>query len=157
MYGDLDGVSALLPSIGEYSSTSTPTEAQVYTWLDEASALINGALAGAGYSITVAGDALILPVLSGMTQLYAAANVLQARGLDSTSGGDENKSELMFRRFYAQLKLFGGGNLDLLGVTVLASVASANSRRMRTRQTRRIDGYSATYEGSATAYEYPSE
>lgn len=155
MYGDLDGVMALVPSVGEIGATTTPNDTQVESWLAEATVLENGALASAGYSTTVAVGADILPWLDAMANLYAAANVLQARGLDTLSGGDENRSEQMFRRFYAQLKLFAGGNLEALGVTI--AVTAPRNRRFRTKQTRRIDGYSATYEGSAMPYAYPSE
>lgn len=155
MYGELDGVSALVPAVGFFDESTTPTDDQVTAWLTEATAFINGALASAGYSTTVAADAAILPVLTGLAQLYAAANVKQARGLDSTNGENENQSEGMFKRFYAGLKMLSGGNLEAMGATLLST--APRNRRMRTRQIRRIDGYSATYEGSAVPYDYPSE
>lgn len=156
MYGSLGGVTAIVPAVGVFSISSIPTDAQVTAWLTEASVQVDSALASAGYSTPVDVTAAITPALQAMTQLYAAANVLQARGLDSVSGGTENRSDDMFKRFYAQLKMLSGDNLELLGVTVQAS-PSPRRRRIRTIQTRRIDGYSATYEGSTVPYAYPSE
>lgn len=155
MIGTLAGVEALVPTVGTLGDDSTPTGAQVETWLNEASVLVNGALVGAGYSTVVAGDAAIYPALQAMTQLYAGAYVLRARGLDTLSGGDEAKSEQWMRDFYKRLAWLSSGNLEELGVTVLTT--TPRRRRLRTTQIRRIDGYSATYEGSTVAYEHPSE
>lgn len=156
MYGSLEGVSALVPSVGVFDAITTPSDAQVSVWLQEASTLIDSTLATVGYNTTVASTAAIAPVLSAMAQLYAAATVLQARGLDSVTGENENKSEKMFKRFYGQLHLLSDSHLEELGVTVKIT-SRARRRRLRTVQTRRIDGYSATYEGRARTYLYPSD
>lgn len=155
MIGTVAGVSALVPGVGVIGPTSLPSNAQVESWLTEATVLVQGALAGAGYVIDVDEDAIIYPALSAMTQLYAAATLKAAQGIDTNSGADENSSEKMFARFYKWLSLLKGGNLEMLGVSV--STTPTRSRRIRTTQVRRVDGYSATYEGSATQYSYPSE
>lgn len=154
MYGTAAGVEARVPALGEFGVSSTPTEAQVESWLTEASALIDGALASAGYATEVGSGAAIYPLLSGLANLYAAATALEARGIDTVSGAEGARSDEMFARFWAQLKALGAGNLEAMGATV---TTTTRRRRLRTTQLRRIDGYSGTYEGAATEYSYPSE
>ena len=155
MYGSVEGVNSLVPGVGIIDAVSVPSYDEVEGWLTEATVMIDGALAGAGYNITVDDSAFIYPALSAMTQLYAAATLLQAQGIDVNSGMEEARSEKMFDRFYKWLSLLGGGNLEALGVTV--SLVPPRRRRFRSTQIRRIDGYSAVYEGSAIEYSYPSE
>lgn len=155
MYGDVEGVAALVPGVGAITEDSVPNESQVETWLSEASVMVDGVLAGAGYVIGISDAAAIYPALSAMTQLYAAATLLQAQAIDVGSGQEENRSEAMFRRFYAWLKMLSGGNLEALGVTV--SLVPPRRKRFRSTQIRRVDGYSGTYEGGVTEYSYTSE
>lgn len=155
MYGDVSGVNALIPGVGTIDQASVPTDTEVEGWLAEASAMVDSALAGAGYSIGIDTSAAIYPVLEAMTQLYAAATVLQAQGIDTNSGAEENRSEKMFARFYKWLGLINGSYLEALGVPIAAT--PPRSRRRRTTQLRRVDGYSGTYEGSTMQYSYASE
>jgi hypothetical protein len=153
MYGSTAGVEARVPALGAFGATSAPTATQVESWLTEASALIDGALASAGYATGVGTGAAIYPLLSGLANLYAAATALEARGIDTVSGAETTRSDEMFARFWAQLKALGAGDLKALGATT----ATVTRRRLRTTQLRRIDGYSGAYEGAATQYSYPSE
>jgi len=155
MYGSTGGVNALVPTIGDLGAESTPTDTQVESWLEEATAMINIVLSDAGYSTDIDDSAALLPALDAMAQLYAAANVKLSRALDSNSGENENQSEGMFKRFNTWLKSLAGANLEILGLTL--QTTTTRHRGFRTRQMRRVDGYSAVYEGSATPYDYPSE
>lgn len=155
MRGTVAGVSARVPGIGTIDAASTPTEAQVETWLDEGASMIDGSLAQAGYNTDVASSAALYSKLAGMEELYAAATLLESQGIDTVGGGTEGRSGDMFKRFYAELKWLTAADLTALGGVLVVVVTPR--RGLRTRQTRRVDGYSGTYEGSATQYSYPSE
>ena len=141
MYGNVAGVQALVPAAGSFGGSSTPTEAQVVIWLEQASARIDRALATAGYATPVASSATAHAELSGLANLYSAAYVLSARGLDSANGEAENRSDVYLKRFDDELKNLGESNLTALGISS-ASTTTHSRRRVRTLQLRRIDGYS---------------
>jgi hypothetical protein len=141
-YGSLSGVSALVPVAGTLGTTSTPTSAQVTEWLVQASARIDRALSSAGYSIPVASTATVASELAALANLYGAAHVIMARGLDSANGEAENRSDVMLERFNAELTSIASSDLSSLGVSSVATTGvNAGRRRIRTLQLRRIDGY----------------
>ena len=135
------GVQALVPAAGSFGGSSTPTEAQVVVWLQQASARIDRALATAGYTTPALETATAYAELSGLANLYSAAYVLAARGLDSANGEAENRSDVWLKRFDDELSSLAESNLTTLGVST-ASTMTGGRRRIRTLQTRRIDGYS---------------
>jgi len=141
-YGSVSGVSALVPVAGTLGSSSTPTSAQVTEWLTQASARIDRALATAGYSIPVASTATAYAELTALANLYGAAFVLMARGLDSATGEAENRSDALMRQFSDGLTSIAGSDLSALGVSASATTGvNAGRRRVRTLQLRRVDGY----------------
>ena len=141
-YGSLSGVSALVPVAAPLSTTSTPTSAQVTEWLAQGSARIDRALSSAGYSIPVASTATVHAELTALANLYAAAHVLIARGLDSANGEAENRSDAYIERFTSELTALASSDLSALGVSAAPTTGvNAGRRRIRTLQLRRIDGY----------------
>ena len=141
-YGSLSGVSALVPVAAPLSATSTPTSAQVTEWLVQGSARIDRALSSAGYSIPVASTATVHAELTALANLYAAAHVLIARGLDSANGEAENRSDAYIERFSSELSALASSDLSALGVSAAPTTGvNAGRRRIRTLQLRRIDGY----------------
>ncbi len=141
-YGSLSGVSALVPVAGTLGATSTPTSAQVTEWLAQGSARIDRALSSAGYSIPVASTATVHAELTALANLYAAAHVLIARGLDSANGEAENRSDAYIERFTSELSALASSDLSALGVSAAPTTGvNAGRRRIRTLQLRRIDGY----------------
>ena len=141
-YGSLSGVSALVPVAAPLSATSTPTSAQVTEWLAQGSARIDRALSSAGYSIPVASTATVHAELTALANLYAAAHVLIARGLDSANGESENRSDAYIERFTSELSALASSDLSALGVSAAPTTGvNAGRRRIRTLQLRRIDGY----------------
>ena len=141
-YGSLSGVSALVPVAGTLGATSTPTSAQVTDWLAQGSARIDRALSSAGYSIPVASTATVHAELTALANLYAAAHVLIARGLDSANGEAENRSDAYIERFTSELSALASSDLSALGVSAAPTTGvNAGRRRIRTLQLRRIDGY----------------
>ena len=140
MYGTISGVSALVPAAGALTSTSTPADAQVLEWLKQASARIDRTLASSGYSTPVASTATAYAELSALANLYGAAYVLIARGLDSANGEAENRSDVWLERFNEELKELSTSDLSSLGVTQITPTQPAR-RRLRTLQWRRVDGY----------------
>lgn len=141
-YGSVSGVSALVPVAGTLGSSSIPTSAQVTEWLTQASARIDRALASAGYSIPVASTATAYAELTALANLYGAAFVLMARGLDSATGEAENRSDALMRQFSDGLTSIASSDLSALGVSASATTGvNAGRRRVRTLQLRRVDGY----------------
>ena len=141
-YGSLSGVSALVPVAAPLSATSTPTSAQVTEWLAQGSARIDRALSSAGYSIPVDSTATVHAELTALANLYAAAHVLIARGLDSANGEAENRSDAYIERFTSELSALASSDLSALGASAASTTGvNAGRRRIRTLQLRRIDGY----------------
>ncbi len=141
-YGSVSGVSALVPTAGTLGTSSTPTSAQVQEWLAQGSARIDRVLSGAGYSVPVDSAATVYAELEGLANLYGAAFVLSARGLDSANGEAENRSDTWLQRFDDTLKALAGTDLSALGVSSSTSTGvNAGRRRVRTLQLRRVDGF----------------
>jgi len=141
-YGSVSGVSALIPVVGTLGTSSTPTSAQVTEWLAQGSARIDRALSSAGYSVPVATSAAVFAELTALANLYGAAHVLSARGLDSANGEAENRSDAWLARFNAELTSLAASDLSALGVPSAPTTGvNAGRRRIRTLQLRRVDGY----------------
>ncbi len=148
MYGSIDGIMALAPAVGVIDNDSTPNTGQVEDWLTEGAALINGALAGAGYTVPVVRTAGGYPFLRALENLYATAYTLRARGLDVVQGQQESRSELYLKDFHNRLKLLAGSDLTAMGLTLRTSPSAATRRGVRSLQLRRVDGYSGKYGGT---------
>ena len=141
-YGSVSGVSALVPAAAPLGTSSTPTSAQTQEWLAQGSARIDRALSSAGYSVPVDSDATVYAELEGLANLYGAAHVLTARGLDSANGEAENRADVWLQRFNDTLKELAASDLSALGVSAATTTGvNAGRRRVRTLQLRRIDGF----------------
>ena len=141
-YGSVTGVSALVPAAGTLGTSSTPTSAQTQEWLAQGSARIDRALSSAGYSVPVDSDATVYAELTALANLYGAAHVLTARGLDSANGEAENRSDVWLARFNAELTSLAASDLSALGVSSAPTTGvNAGRRRVRTLQLRRVDGF----------------
>ena len=141
-YGSVSGVSALVPAAGTLGTSSTPTSAQTQEWLAQGSARIDRALSSAGYSVPVDSDATVYAELTALANLYGAAHVLTARGLDSANGEAENRADVWLQRFNDTLKELAASDLSALGVSAATTTGvNAGRRRVRTLQLRRIDGF----------------
>lgn len=155
-YGSETGVEALVPAAGAIDASSIPTTTQLATWLDEGAARIDRVLSSAGYSVPVSASADVYEELRALNNLYAGAYVLRARGLDRMQGTEENRSDVWLAEFRTILNDLAMSNL-VAGGASLASPVTTGRRRIRSVQTRRIDGYSATSETAVSAYDYPSD
>lgn len=162
-YGSAEGANALVPT---WNGSTNPTIVQVDTWLAEAHAKINRAVASAGYVAPVAPSTVALyPELTGLENLYAGAYILRSIAVDVASGETEDRSEVWLKDFYGQLKDLAASNLSLLGATLLPSSTVGRRRRIRTLQMRKVDGYSrgsvgetwAVQQGEYTGASAPSE
>lgn len=141
-YGSVLGVSALVPAAGTLGTSSTPTSAQLTEWLAQGSARIDRALSSAGYSVPVDTAATVYAELTALANLYGAAHVLTARGLDSANGEAENRADVWMQRFDDTLKALAGSDLSALGVSSSTTTGvNAGRRRVRTLQLRRVDGF----------------
>lgn len=156
-YGSVAGVEGLVPEVGTLSSSTTPTTAEVTTWLGQGYAMINRAITNAGYTAPIASSAALYDELVGLENLYAAAYTLRARGIDAPSGETESRSETWLKDFYARLKDIARSNLSVMGATLLPSTTQHRRRRIRTLQMRKVDGFtrrqqSADYEAHGAEY-----
>ena len=144
-YGTTAGVQALLPVLGTLGTSTTPTIGEVMGWQNEASAIIDRHVTGAGFAVPVAAATVLHYELSSLANLYVAAQCAMARSIDSLTGSGEERAETWLSRFYAQLKEIAQSDLSLLGGTVIPTPTTPGSgrRRIRTLQIRRVDGYSA--------------
>lgn len=159
-YGSAGGVQALVPGVGTLSASTTPTADQVTQWLAEGYAVINRAVASAGYVVPVENTAAVYAELTALNNLYAAAYVKRALGIDLATGASAtDSSEQWLRQFDSQLKSLSASNLAALGATVAAATGSASQRRrrVRTMQLRRVDGFSGAHEGAVAEYDHTSE
>jgi hypothetical protein len=166
MYGDVEGVQALLPNT-TIDDESKPSESEVEGWLTESYAIINRYIGNAGYVAPVveATAPQAYSEVTALNNLYAAAYVLRAQAIDTASGEGEERSEVWLADFWARLKDLAASNLSLLGISVIPVSTSSRPRRIRTLQGRRIDGYSRgntgerweVVQGEYTGYTTPAE
>lgn len=156
-YGSQEGVLAIVPAVGLIDESTTPNSGQVGEWLDEGHALINQALANAGYTIPAPRSAALFPSLRALNNLYGAAYALRARGLDVVEGREESRSETYLADFRQRLTELTGQDLTAMGLTLRTTTTAPKRRLVRSLQTRRVDGYSGAYGGLTRQYEYPSE
>jgi hypothetical protein len=154
-YGTVAGANALVPA-QTISTLTTPSTAQVTTWCAEADAIINRTIASAGYSVPVGSAATLYTELVGLSNLYGAAYILRAVGIDSAGGEEEERSEIWLRDFHARLAAVASANLAALGATAQTGVTNRR-RRIRSMQLRRVDGYSGAHEELTTLPTYTSE
>lgn len=142
-YGSTDGVSALIPAVGQLGMSSLPTLAQVQAWLSEGNSVINRTLAGRGYAVPVAATALAYGELTSLANLYAAAHAVMARGLDTVQGTEENRAQVWLDMFYSRLAALADAGLSDVPVT---TVTPTGGRRLRFTQMKRVDGYSRVFD-----------
>ena len=154
-YGSETGVEALVPAAGAIGVSSLPTTAQLADWIDEGAGRIDRILISAGYSAPVVTGTLLYPELRALNNLYAAAYLLRARGLDTIQGTEQNKTQQWLAEFDRTLNNLAHSNLVAMGATLLV-LTSIRRVRVRSLQTRRIDGYSAAVEDAISIYDYPS-
>lgn len=153
-YGSEVGVEALVPAAGLIDGSSTPTSTQLTAWMEEGAARIDRVLASAGYSVPVLSAADVYEELRALNNLYAGAYVLRARGLDTTQGTEQNKASMWLAEFRNTLTELASSNLAAGGATL--ATPTTGRRRIRSVQTRRIDGYSGQSETAESAYDYPN-
>lgn len=117
VWAQLSDVSARLPWLSPIDTTSSPTAAQVESWIDDAEALLRNELRGAGLGATYAGDAVA--ELRTVVLWYVEAQVRQARdatgleepnddGFDQLARWDRWIEDLRRHPERAALRLEGG-------------------------------------------------
>ncbi len=150
-YGTDNGIRAIVPAAApvDFDYSTTPTNDQVDRWLAQGYSEINRYLSNAGYAVPADAAANVYDSLTALNELYAAAYVLRAKGLNVVDGGDEDYSENMLKEFYMRLKELAAQDLTLLGLILRTSTTALKRRRFRTQQLRRVDGYSAWATGEA--------
>lgn len=130
--------------MGRLSASSTPVNTTAVTsWLDEGASVINRTLAGAGYTVPVLGTAACYDELAGLNNLYAAAMAARARGLDTVTGSNEDRSSVWLTEFFDRLTVLSTSTLADVPVTTTATTTRG---RFRMTQIKRVDGYSASHD-----------
>lgn len=143
-YGTAAGVSALLPAMGTLTASSKPINtAHVTAWLAEGASVIDRVLSGAGYTVPVTSGATVYAELGGLNNLYAAAMAARARGLDTVTGSNEDRSATWLKEFFERLVSLTSTPLTDVPVTTTATTTRG---RFRMTQLKRVDGYSAPYD-----------
>jgi hypothetical protein len=106
-YGSLAGVAAYTAHAanesGTFDSSTTPTAAQVEAFLDRRSALLNGWLTQAGYSIPATNATAVL-ILTMYANLGAACDVELTQRAAGYDEGDQNRRENKFCAEFMQAK-----------------------------------------------------
>lgn len=155
-YGSEEGVEALLPTHGNIGASSVPTATQLTSWLAQGYSIINRKLGAAGYAVPITAS-LLTDELAALNNLFAAGQLVQALGLDTLQGLQEERSTTFLTQFWAWLNDLVGSDLIALGVLSITPPAtdSLRWRRIRTTQMRKTDGYSGASETVYDQYEYP--
>lgn len=146
VYGDHIGVGALVPAAAINEGGSVPQSEHVEEWLSQATSIINRTLANAGFAVPISDDAQVRPELNQLSNLFAGAYVIRARGLDTVQGVDEDRSVVWLDEFYERLNELAASDLTAMGVNrTNETVADLGFPRpgIRSRSMKRADGYSA--------------
>jgi hypothetical protein len=118
-YGSVAGVAAYVPYMtdtGEFTTQTTPTEAQVEAFLEQQSAKLNGWLLQAGHGTPVTNAQAVL-ILSNYANLGAAGLVELTNRSAGYDADDQNRRENKFLREFEQAKAdILGGLFGALGV-----------------------------------------
>jgi len=120
-YGSASGVAANVPNLvgeeGTFTKTTIPTDTQVERWLAAGYALINGDLAGRGYSTPVPATATVYSLVVDLEELYAAARAESAR-MSARIGPDERtRGQMLMQQFKDGLKALLAMDLSRAGLT----------------------------------------
>ena len=130
--------------MGTLTASSKPINTgHVTAWLDEGASVINRTLAGAGYTVPVLNTATVYDELAGLNNLYAAAMAARARGLDTVTGSNEDRSSVWLTEFFDRLTVL---STSTLADVPLATTTTTTRGRFRMTQIKRVDGYSAPYD-----------
>jgi hypothetical protein len=148
MYGSAAGVEALLPSIPTLTTLTTPKLEEVTTWLTEGAARIDRVLASRGWSVPVDAVASVYPELTSLNNLYGGAMVLRSLGIQQVSGTEETRDVTWLKEFNESLTEISKVSPTSVGAEAIPSTTTSTRRASRSRQLRRIDGYSSWAEGS---------
>jgi hypothetical protein len=146
-YGSENGVEGInAHMVGGYTASTTPSSAQIATFLAQGAATLDAAIARAGYTTPVAATVACYPVVVRLNDLYAAACAEQAVNISTAGPGEETRSEKLWKQYRAELADFLAGDLALAGLFRTASTASPR-RRVRSLPLRHYDGYAVNSDG----------
>jgi len=122
-YGDVTGVAAYvkrLASGGTFTTSTTPTLAEVEAFLDQCSDVLNGWLARAGYVIPVTQPAAA-GVLARYANIGAAGHVELSQRAGGYDANDENRRENKFLDMFMMAEDYiTSGALAALGAAVVS-------------------------------------
>lgn len=150
-YGTEAGVEAINAHfIGGYTTSTTPSAAQVAGFLADGYAALNLRLAYAGYSVPVLSSASVYGVLTRLNNLYAAACAEEAQNI-SASLEPEARSAMLWARYQNELDALLSGDLTLVGAA--RNTAAPARRRIRSLPLRRYDGYALAADDDSASSE----
>ena len=147
-YGSEQGVEGInAHMVGGYTATTTPTSTQVATFLTQGAAMLDAAIAKAGYTTPVAATVACYQIIVRLNDLYAAASAEQSVNISTAGPGEETRSEKLWKQYRAELTDFLAGDLTLAGLSRTASTASPR-KRIRSLPLRHFDGYAVNSDGT---------
>lgn len=119
----------LITGASNFSTTSTPTLAQVNKWLTSGCGIINSRLQMKGYSIPTDTTLAVYDELAQLNTLYACAQAEKARTNVRLTIGERTRGQLFEKDFWDELNKFIQQDLSRAGLTYAhAGYAGATSQ-----------------------------
>lgn len=131
-YGTAAGVGALVPKwagTGAFAATTRPTLAQVESWLDQVSAIVNGTLRQEGFAIPVTqADAKLTLTLFVQEEVADIVNGINGAGrFGPTAGSKNGANRSRYQTIVDDVQAYIRGvavGLDRMGATRTSTIAS---------------------------------
>lgn len=124
-YGDSQGVAAFCPNLtsgsSDFSQSTTPTLAQVDSWLEDGASHIEFVLNACGYSTPVAETSVVFYVLRRLNNLFAAATSEMARANIRLAPGERTRGQVFAEMYEKELERLVSRDLTRAGVGVLST------------------------------------
>jgi hypothetical protein len=107
----------LLGDSPTFNTSSSPTLAEVNTWLIAGRDTIETTITNLGYSVPISSTAPLYGMLQDMNMFYAAARAELTRINVTLSPGERTRGQVFDQMFKDQLKLLSTMNLSTMGAT----------------------------------------
>lgn len=115
-YGSVTGVQAYIRHM-TLDATNNPTTAQIEAFIDEMSAILNGWLAAAGYTVPVSTPSTAVSILGRYANVGAAGMAeLTQRSSGYAANAPNNRENKFLDEFYKAEAFINSGALGNLGV-----------------------------------------
>ncbi len=107
--------SNLINGVADFSSTTTPTIANVVAWLNRGAAIINNRIKAAGYTLSVGYATDVWRELAELNAFYAVARAEMARTNVRLAVGERTRGQVFEEMFWKGLDKFIAQDLTQIG------------------------------------------